>query len=62
MCIHNICFEQNYENDKKNQLKINIFTAVKYCSILHGRVFVMHLFVCLFLHPEADQYLSRGTT
>ena len=32
-------------NDKKNikkiHLKMNIFTAVKYCCILHGRVFVM---------------------
>ena len=26
---------------KKFQPKIVIFTAVKYCSILHGRVFVM---------------------
>ena len=26
---------------KKIHLKMNIFTAVKYCCILHGRVFVM---------------------
>ena len=26
---------------KKFHLKMNIFTAVKYCCILHGRVFVM---------------------
>ena len=41
MCTHNICFEQNYESSKKNQLKIIIFTAVKNRCILHGRVFVM---------------------
>ena len=29
------------KNDLKNYLKINIFTAVKYCCILHGRVCVM---------------------
>ena len=28
---------------KKNHLKMNIFTAVKYCCILHGRVCVMEL-------------------
>ena len=42
MCTHNLCFEQKL---KKNitffHLKINIFTAVKYCCILHGRVCVM---------------------
>ena len=26
---------------KKNHLNMNIFTAVKYCCILHGRVFIM---------------------
>ena len=40
-CTHNICFEQKYENSKKNQLKIVIFTAVKKRCLLHGRVFVM---------------------
>ena len=39
---HNICFGQKYENSKKKiRLKIVIFTAVKYCSILHGHVFIM---------------------
>ena len=47
-CTHNICFEQNYENSKKNQLKIVIFTAVKNRCILHGRVFVM----CNLLHAN----------
>ena len=28
-CTHNLCFEQKYENIKKNQLKNVIFTAVK---------------------------------
>ena len=43
------CFEQKYENNKNNQLKIVIFTAVKNGCILHGRVFVMHPGVNL--HP-----------
>ena len=42
MCTHNQCFRAN---KRKNiiifNLKINIFTAVKYCYILHGRVWVM---------------------
>ena len=29
---------------KKNHLKMNIFTAVKNCCILHGHVFVMVCF------------------
>ena len=40
-CTHNKCFEQKYENSQKIKLKIVIFTAVKNCCILHGRVFVM---------------------
>ena len=36
-CTHNQCFEQKYENSKKNQMKIVIFTG----CMLHGRVFVM---------------------
>ena len=31
------------KNIKNFHLKINIFTAVKYCCILHGRVFVITL-------------------
>ena len=41
MCTHNLCFVQKYESGPKIQLKIIIFTAVKYCYILHGRVCVM---------------------
>ena len=37
-------------NIKKNHLKINIFTAVKYCCILHGRVCVMFY----ILVPESN--------
>ena len=41
-CTHNQCFEQKYKkNIIKTHLKIIIFTAVKYCCILHGRVCVM---------------------
>ena len=43
-CIHNLCSEQ-YENKKIIiifHLKINIFTAVKYFCILHGRVCEMY--------------------
>ena len=32
---------KNMKIIKKNQLKIVIYTAVKNCSVLHGRVFVM---------------------
>ena len=42
-CTLNICFEQKYENSKKIQLKIVIFTAVKNRCILHGRVFVIFI-------------------
>ena len=31
----------NKKNIKFFHLKMNIFTAVKYCCILHGHVFVM---------------------
>ena len=44
MCTHNQCFRAKI---RKNiiffLLKNNIFTAVKYCCILHGRVCVMIL-------------------
>ena len=40
-CNHNLCFEQKKKNIKNFHLKIIIFTAVKNCSILHGRVFIM---------------------
>ena len=32
---------KNKKNIKNFHLKMNIFTAVKYCCILHGHVFVM---------------------
>ena len=32
---------KNKKNIKQNHLKMNIFIAVKYCCILHGRVCVM---------------------
>ena len=41
MCIHSQCYEQNKKNLIIFHLKITIFTAVKYCCILYGRVFVM---------------------
>ena len=42
MDTHNLCFEQKYENSKKNSIpKIVIFTAVKNHCMLHERVFVM---------------------
>ena len=44
MCTHNQYFEQNKKNIKFFHLKIDIFTAVKYCCILHSRVFVMFVF------------------
>ena len=41
MCTHNQCFKPNEKNIIIFHLKMNIFTAVKYCCILHGRVCVM---------------------
>ena len=41
-CTLNLCFEQKIlRKNKKNKLKIVIFSAVKNRCILHGRVFVM---------------------
>ena len=42
MCTHSLCVEQKYENNRKNQLKIVIFTAVKNGCMLHGCVFIMY--------------------
>ena len=44
MCTHNRCFEQKLQKRQKNYVEItdDLFTAVKNCSILHGRVFVMN--------------------
>ena len=42
MCPHNQCFEQKIrKNITIFHLKIIIFIAVKYCSILHGHVCVL---------------------
>ena len=41
MCTHNQCFEQKKGKKIIFHLKITIFTAVKYRSILHGHVRVM---------------------
>ena len=43
MCTHNQCFTAKKRKTCIFHLKINIFTAVKYCCILHGRVFVIHV-------------------
>ena len=40
-CIHNLCLGQNYEKSQQFQLKIVIFTAVKYRCLLQGNVCVM---------------------
>ena len=42
MCTHNQCFRAKKKNIIIFHLKINIFTAVKYCLILHGHVCVMY--------------------
>ena len=51
---------------KKNLLKIVIFTAVKYCCILHGPVCVMQhehtLYVCLTHIAVRATISSPGTT
>ena len=43
MCTHNQCFEQKNKKNVIFHLKINIFTAMKYFCIFHGRVCVMHV-------------------
>ena len=40
-CICDVYFGRKYENGQNIQLKIVVFTAVKYCSIFHGRVIVV---------------------
>ena len=56
-CTRNQCLEQK---KRKNiiifHLKMNIFTAVKYCCILHGRVFVM----CLWFLVISQFYFEGG--
>ena len=52
MCTHNQCFALKIrKNIRFFHLKINIFTAVKYCCKLHGHVFVM--FFTFALPPPA---------
>ena len=41
MCTHNQYFRAKKKNIINFLVKMNIFTAVKYCCILHGRVCVM---------------------
>ena len=67
MCTHNQCFRAKKTQKKYIifHLKMNIFTAVKYCCILHGRVCVMSLDIVLFkgvtnqLHTEV--YVSYSS-
>ena len=48
MSTHNLYFRaKNKKNVTIFHLKITIFTAVKYCSILHGHVCVMVSFTYL---------------
>ena len=46
-------FSKNMKNIEQFHLKMNIFTAVKYCCILHGRVCVMHIIILLFAYTES---------
>ena len=38
---HDLCFDKNKKNVIFFHLKNTIFTAVKYCSIMHGHVCLM---------------------
>ena len=50
---HNQCLNKNKKSIKKFHLKMNIFTAVKNCCILHGRVCIMiQTGGCLLLHES----------
>ena len=54
MCTHNQCFERKKKEKHHNVSSENyLFSAVKNCIILHGRVFVM-----LRAVPVPGQYLS----
>ena len=46
MCTHNQCFEQKKKRKKYYNFssKNNFFLDVKYCSILHGHVFIMNIY------------------
>ena len=59
MCTHNQCLRAKKKKKKFFHLKIKIFTAVKCCSILHGRVCVMeepvHVYPC---KPQCSLYTS----
>ena len=43
MCTHNQRLRKSKKYNIIFHLKINIFTAVKYCCIFHGRVCVMSM-------------------
>ena len=58
MCTHNQCFERMRKNIMLFHLKIDIFAAVKYCCILHGRVCVMILSVpdhCILVTSKTSE-------
>ena len=67
MCTHNQCFRGKKKNIIIFHLKINIFPAVKYCCILHGRVCVMAvenviLMLQIFLICYRSQQRQNGPT
>ena len=66
-CNHDLCFEQKFEKYQNFHLKIIIFTAVIYSSILHRHVCVMYeCFIhahCLragAVNPSYDFDVSRN--
>ena len=53
--VLNVVCEQKYENRKRNQLKIVIFTAEKNNCMLHGRV-------CVMFSVEICRLLTKSST
>ena len=61
MCTHNQCFRAKKKNIVIFHLKINSFTAVKYCCILHERICVMvinNLNIIYYVHVHVKLTVS----
>ena len=56
MCTHDQCLRAKKKKNIIFHLKINIFTAMKYCCILHGRVCVM----CYLLYCSSLAKKKKG--
>ena len=63
MCTHDQCFRaKRFFFFFIFHLKINIFTVVKYCCILHGRVCIMIAYLIRFREIEMFLITSVNRT